>query len=124
MQVSELLGLFRRRGRSPERAGLTRVERLERDTAAAREDIRRKWARYCITVRPGADLPLVDRMDRFVELMQRYLGHKHPVLLDGSAHAFWFAVFAAILESGTHPREDVRAAIETLRRRYRGPPSG
>ncbi|MEK6663459.1 MAG: hypothetical protein AABY73_06295 [Pseudomonadota bacterium] len=107
-----MFGLFKKRQAVPS------AEELNRRTAAAREDVKDKWIQFNNTVRLKAEIPLSQKIDSFAQPVQQFFQIKYPVLLQGPTEIFWLTVFTAILESGTHPKEEVNAAISELRRKY------
>jgi hypothetical protein len=107
-----MFGLFKKRQAVPS------AEELNRLTAVAREDVTDKWIQFNQTVKLKAEIPLSQKIDFFVQPIQQFLQAKYPVLLQGPTEIFWLTVFTAILESGTHPKEEVNAAIAEMRGKY------
>lgn len=99
------------------------VDELQRTTTCAVKDIRAKWVQFDSTAHLKADVSLAEKIDLFVEPLTLFLQRKYPSLEDGGPSVFWLATFTAILESGTHPKDDVNAAIRELQNKY-GPPKG
>lgn len=94
------------------------ADELKQLTASAREDVRAKWVHFHQTVHLKAEVPLSEKIDFFVQPVQQFFQNKYPVLLQGPSEIFWLTVFTAILESGTHPKEAVNAAITELNKKY------
>lgn len=107
-----MFGLFKKRDAAPS------AEELKRQTGAAREDVKNKWVHFNQTVHLKADVPLSQKVDFFIKPIHQFFQSKYPVLLQGPTEIFWLTVFTAILESGTHPKDEVNAAIEQLRSKY------
>lgn len=87
-------------------------------TASAREDVKAKWIHFHQTVHLKAEVPLSEKIDFFVQPVQQFFQIKYPVLLQGPSEIFWLTVFTGILESGTHSKEAVNAAIAELKKKY------
>jgi hypothetical protein len=94
------------------------AEDLPAQNAAATEEIKAKWVSFHNTVHFNADVPLSEKIDAFVTPVHIFFEKSYPVLAAGPAQAFWLSVFTAILESKTHPTEQVNAAIAELRTKY------
>ena len=94
------------------------AEELKKLTDSAREDVKAKWVHFHQTVHLKAEVPLSEKIDFFVQPVQQFFQNKYPVLLRGPSEIFWLTVFTAILESGTHPKDAVNAAIAELKKRY------
>jgi hypothetical protein len=99
-------------------AGLTSSGELRAITSAALADIKAKWVQFDSTVRLKADLPLSVKIDAFVEPISKFVEGKYPTLMRGPAEAFWLTVFTAILESGTHAKDDVNRALGEVKKKY------
>lgn len=100
------------------RCAVPSAEDLSRLTASAREDVKGKWVEFNKTIHLKAEIPLSQRIDLFAQPVQNLFQKQYPMLLLGSTEIFWLAVFTAILESGTHPKDQVNAAIAELRGKY------
>jgi hypothetical protein len=87
-------------------------------TAAAVADVKAKWIQFDSTIRMKADVPLSAKMGAFVEPITNFIEDKYPTLTQGPAELFWLTVFTAILESGTHAKDDVNRAIGELKKKY------
>lgn len=107
-----MFGFFKKRKSVPT------AEELSALTASALEDVKSKWLYFNETVHLKADVPLSQKIDFFVQPIQQFFQTKYPLLLLGSSEIFWLTVFTAILESGTHPKEEVNSAIAELKSKY------
>ena len=107
-----MFGLFKKRSPAPS------AEELKRLTTLAREEVKAKWIHYHQTVHLRPEVLLSEKIDLFVQSVHQFFENKYPLLLSGPPEIFWLTVFAAILESGTHPKEVVNAAIAELRPKY------
>jgi len=87
-------------------------------TAAAIGDVKAKWIQFDSTVHWKADVPLSAKIGAFVEPISKFVEGKYPTLMRGPAEVFWLTVFTAILESGTHAKDDVNRAIGELKKKY------
>ena len=94
------------------------ADELKQLTVAAREDVKGKWIHFHKTVHFSAEDPLSQKIDFFIQPVHQFVQNKYPVLLSGPSEIFWLTVFTAILESGTHPKETVNAAIAELKPKY------
>lgn len=107
-----MFGFFKKKPSVPS------ADELKQLTASAREDVKAKWVHFHQTVHLKAEVPLSEKIDFFVQPVQQFFQNKYPVLLQGPSEIFWLTVFTAILESGTHPKEAVNAAIAELKKKY------
>jgi len=94
------------------------AEDLGQITGSAREEVRTKWIYYTQTIHFRPEVPLSERIDSFAQPIHQFFENKYPILLVGSSEIFWLTVFTAILQSGTHPKEEVNAAIAELKKKY------
>jgi hypothetical protein len=101
----------------PSRA-LPSAGELSAITSAAINDVKEKWVRFDAAMQMKADVPLSAKMGAFVEAIPQFLESKYPTVMHGSAEVFWLTVFTAILESGTHAKDDVNRAIGELKKTY------
>lgn len=100
------------------RSAIPSAQELNRLTAAACEDVKTKWIYFNQTFHLSTEIPLPQKINFFCQPIQEFFQNKYPVLLQGPAEIFWLTVFTAILESKTHAKEEVNAAIEELRCSY------
>lgn len=107
-----MFGLFKKRQAVPS------ADELRRQQSAAREDVKNKWVHFNQSVQLKSDVPLSQKIDFFVQPIQQFFQSKYPLLLQGPTEIFWLTVITAILESGTHPKDEVNAAIAQLRSKY------
>jgi uncharacterized protein (DUF2132 family) len=107
-----MFGLFKNKPAAPS------AKELKRLTGLAREDVKAKWIHYHKTIHLSPDVPLSQKIDFFVQPVHQFFESKYPLLLAGPTEIFWLTVFTAILESGTHPKEAVNAAIAELKSKY------
>ena len=107
-----MFGFFKKRKSAPT------ADELSAQTASALEEVKGKWIYFNETIHLKADIPLSQKIDLFVQPIQQFFQSKYPLLLLGSSEIFWLTVFTAILESGTHPKEEVNAAIAELKGKY------
>ncbi len=90
-------------------------EELSRLSQAACAEVREKWLHFHNTVHLKAELPLAQKIDLFAQPLSQFFQQKYPQLLLGGSELFWLTTFTAILESGTHPKDEVNAAVAQLR---------
>src|ERR1700691_1870968 len=98
--------------KAPAESGIDQLRALG---AEATETIKAKWVQFHNTVHLKADVPLVHKIEIFIGPIHEFYKRKYPVLAEGPAEVFWLTAFTAILESGTHPKTAINAAIEQLR---------
>jgi len=94
------------------------TDELRRMTSAALSDVKRKWIQFDSTIHLKAEVPLSKKIDLFVQPITQFIEKKYPALMLGPSEMFWLTVFTAILESGTHAKDDVNRAIGELREKY------
>ena len=109
-----MFGLFKKRNPFPSAEELSRLSQL------ARGEVLEKWIHFHNTVHLKAEVPLSQEMDFFAQPLSQFFEQKYPQLLLGGLELFWLITFTAILESGTHPKEVVNAAIAQLQSKYGG----
>jgi hypothetical protein len=100
------------------RTAVPTPEELGGQTSTATEDIKAKWIHFHNTVHFKVEIPLSEKIDAFIKPIHLFFEKKYPALAVGPVEVFWLATFTAILESGTHPKELVNAAIAELRSKY------
>jgi hypothetical protein len=87
-------------------------------TSAAITDVKAKWIQFDSDIHTKADVPLSSKMGIFIEAIPIFLKKKYPHIFLGTSEMFWLTVFTAILESGTHSKDKVNAAIAELKKTY------
>jgi exonuclease V gamma subunit len=107
-----MFGFFKKRSHVPT------ADELRSLTASARADVKGKWVQFNQTIHLSAEVPLSQKIDFFAQPVQQFFQNKYPILLVGASEIFWLTVFTAILESGTHPKEEINAAIAELKNKY------
>ena len=107
-----MFGLFKKRSVMPS------AEELGRLAAAAADETRAKWVHFHQTVHLKAEVPLAEKIDFFAQPLSQFFQSKYPQLLLGGSEMFWLTVFTAVLESGTHPKDQVNAAVAQLQIKY------
>jgi hypothetical protein len=109
-----MFGLFKKRSPFPS------AEELSSLAASASTEVREKWEYFHRTVHLKAEVPLAQKIDLFSQPLSQFFHTKYPQLLAGGSEIFWLTIFTAVLESRTHPTEEVNAAVEQLRGKYAG----
>lgn len=92
---------------------LPSAEELERLTAAATEEVKAKWIYFNKTVNFKENVPLSVKIAAFAQPIQEFLQNNYPMLIIVPTN-FWSIVSISIHESGTHSKESVNAALETV----------
>ena len=93
---------------------------LARMSDAARTEVLAKWIQFHETIHLKEDVPLAQKIDLFAQPLSQLFESKYPQLLAGGSEIFWLTIFTAVIESGTHTKEQVNAAVATLQGRYGG----
>lgn len=91
---------------------------LQRITSTATDEIKEKWLKFDETLPFKEGVPLSKKIDLFVQPVQEFISNKYPIVLTGPPDIFWLIIFNAILESGTHPKDEVNLAINELSKKY------
>lgn len=94
------------------------ADELKGMLVAARHDVKDKWVYFHSNIHLKADVPLSQKIELFPNPLQQFFQTKYPVLLAGPSEMYWLTIFTAILESGTHPKDEVNAAIADLQAKY------
>jgi hypothetical protein len=94
------------------------ADELRAMTASALTDVKSKWIQFDSTIKLKADVPLSVKMDTFVQPITLFIEKRYPALMHGPPELFWLTIFTAILESGTHAKDEVNAAIGELKKKY------
>jgi hypothetical protein len=109
-----MFGWFKRRTVDTNPAELSRL------AASATAETKDKWIHFHQTVHLAAAVPLAQKIDFFAQPLDEFIRTKYPQLLAGGSEIFWLTLVTAILESGTHPKDEVNAAIAQLQAKYVG----
>lgn len=91
---------------------------LEKSVSRAQEDVKQRWRQFHEAVHLKEGTTLATKIDLFAQPIQQFIQSNYPVVSNGPTEVFWLIVFTAILESGTHPTEEVNSAIATLQTKY------
>ncbi len=102
------------------RSSFPSSEELSRLSKSACSDVQSKWLHFNETVTLKSGITLAQKIDFFAQPLTQFFKKKYLQLLLGGSEIFWLTTFTAILESGTHAKQDVNAAIEELRSKYAG----
>jgi hypothetical protein len=94
------------------------ADELSAMATAAMTDVKAKWIQFNSTIHLKAGIPLAVKMESFAEPTAAFIGKKYPVLMSGPAEMFWLMIFTAVLETGTHAKDEVNAAIGELKRKF------
>lgn len=94
------------------------TEEISTLASSALEEVKGKWIYFNETVHLTSDVSLSQKIALFAQPIQQLFQTRYPLLLLGSSEIFWLTVFTAILESGTHSKENVNAAIAELKSKY------
>jgi len=93
-------------------------ENMKKLADKAREEVRDKWLYHNNTLPLKKEIPLSKRIDTFVLPVSEYFNEKYPILISDGGDIFWNTVTAGIVESDTHPKDEIKAALEELRGKY------
>jgi hypothetical protein len=79
----------------------------------AAHGIKAKWIDFVANVHFNSDVSLSQKIDAFAGPMLEWVAAKYPLVAVGpaGAGAYWLLVFTAVLESHTHSRDEVNAAV-------------
>lgn len=94
------------------------AENLKEIISTACEEVKAKWLYFHQNIHLKSDIPLSKKIDMFAMPIQEFFRNKYPLILSGPTEIFWLTIFTAILESKTHSKEDVNAAITELQEKY------
>jgi hypothetical protein len=103
---------FKKRSPVPDKDSLSALSN------AALSDVKEKWLVFDRTIQLNDSVPLAHKIDMFAEPLSTFFQTKYPALLSGGSQVFWLTIFTAVLESGTHSKEAVNDAVDSLSRRY------
>lgn len=107
-----MFGLFKKRNQ------FLSAEELSRLSQAARAEVREKWLQFHHSVHLEAGVPLAQKIDLFAQPLAEFFQQHYPQLLLGGSEIFWLTTFTAILESGTHSKDEVNSAVVQLQAKY------
>ena len=83
-------------------------------------DIKARWFHYNDNFKFNDSVDLSQIIDGFSILIYEFVKKHYPALIGhkDSGYLFWIMVFTAVLESGTHEKDDVNRATQILRQKY------
>ena len=82
------------------------------------EDVKDKWINYTQTLRFKNDAPLSENIDIFAHPLVEFFKKRYLNLYQYDSSIFWNTVSVAILNSKTHPKDEVNLAIIELDAKY------
>jgi hypothetical protein len=91
---------------------------VKADTDAIVASLGPKWKMFCEKMPFKAEVPLADRIEAFAAPAFAGMLQHYPSTKSAPAGMLWMMVFTAILESKTHPVDEVNAAIAQLEAKY------
>lgn len=107
-----MFNFFKKRNSVPEMDSLAALS----DSALAA--VKGKWIVYDSSVKLNDSVSLGQKIDLFADPLLEFFRAEYPALLLGGWDVFWLTVFTAVLQSGTHSKEEINAAISQLRSKY------
>ena len=78
------------------------------------EDIKDRWINYTQTLRFKKDAPLCENIDIFAHPLAEFFKKRYLNLYQYDGSIFWYTVSMAILNSKTHPIDEVNLAMKEL----------
>lgn len=94
-----------------------KISELEQMSASACVEVKEKWIYFHSSLHFKDSVALSEKINSFAQPVQEFFHSKYPALLIGSTEMFWLILFTAILESGTHHKDEVNAAIAELQQK-------
>ena len=94
---------------------------LKSETIACVGQIKEKWIYFDKTLPFKSDVMLSQKIEAFASPIQAFVQTNYPSLMSSpnfSGKHFWMMIFTAILESKTHPAEQVNEAIDQLGKKF------
>lgn len=101
---------------SPQAADV--ADQMKASLVECTEQIRVKWIGFNDTLKFKDGVPLAGVIEMFAIPVSQFVENNYPLLLAGGGKMFWMMLFTAILESGTHPKNEVNAAIAVLEKKF------
>ena len=77
-----------------------------------------KWSMFLEAVAFKDEVPLSEQIELFASPAIAGILSAYPPAKEASNQTLWMMVFTAILESDTHPKDEVNRAIAELERKY------
>ncbi len=100
------------------RLSVSPANELGKSVSLAQEDVKQKWLQFHEAVHLKEGITLATKIDLFAQPIEQFIQSNYPVISKGPTEVFWLIVFTAILESRTHPAEEVNSAIAALQAKY------
>jgi hypothetical protein len=111
-----MFGWFRKRARTEAEI----ADDLMRQTIACTDALKVKWIDFNGTLAFKDTVSLNEIIELSADPASTFVEQNYPLLMSStrSGTHFWMTIFTAVLESQTHPKDQVNAAIEELRKTY------
>jgi len=93
---------------------------LEEHMNAAMDSLRNKWINFNQELIFKEDIPLEKIIEYFITPAREFVVSTYPEFSDAPNHLIRIMVFSAVLESETHSKEIVNAAVSELKKKYPG----
>ena len=90
-------------------------EDIRQDASECIEALKGHWLRFYNGLERKDDLPLSTQVEAFAGPAADFVGRNYPRLLSGGSNIFWLLVATAILQSGTHSREDINSTLDEIK---------
>jgi hypothetical protein len=94
------------------------ADQLRAEAAKVVEVLKRKWVEFQTLVPFRADVPLADRIEAFVMPAREGILKHYPIMHVAPDGLIWEMIFVAVIESRTHPPEEVSKARASLAAKY------
>ena len=82
------------------------------------EALKRKWTEFQTLLPFKADVPLSERIEAFVEPAREGILQNYPSMRAAPNVVIWEMIFVAVIESGSHPPDEVSRARAVLATKY------
>jgi hypothetical protein len=94
-------------------------EQLSAEAARIVEILKGKWVQFQTLLPFRADVPLADKIEAFVAPAREGILKNVPIMRVAPDALIWEMIFVAVIESKTHPADEVSKAREILAAKYR-----
>jgi hypothetical protein len=93
---------------------------IERDIQAESlrciRDLEARWRYYNSQLKFKSDVSLAEIIDGFAMPVEIFIAQTYPRLSESKL--MWMMIFVAIQKAGTHPQDELNAAVAALQQKY------
>lgn len=108
-----MFGIFKKRAKKE-----LSTDELKAQMDKAVQALPGKWIEFHRQLKFKTDVQLSEIIEIFLTPAREYIVTQYPAFASAPNEVIWMIVFTAVMEAGTHTKEDVNEAVAILEAKY------